>query len=117
MSVMPHFYGGDSIGETYFHTCFACGAKFSTQSPRRLLGELGTRLMVLLVGLAILGFAVSNLVVLLSVLVARDDFFRMPSLFGSLLGLALGVAVTYFGARGAKDALAPVKAHHQNPIL
>ncbi len=73
--------------------------------------------MTLLIGLAILGFAVVYLVDLLGVLVGSGHFFSLTSPLGPLLGLALGGAITYFGALGVKDALAPVKAHFQNPTL
>jgi hypothetical protein len=117
VGVVRHLYGGNPVGETYDHTCFGCGAKFRTQSPRRLLGELSTWLVLTLVGLGIVGFGVFYVFDLFRMFSRGSSYFSVSMIVVPVLAFAVGGWLTKAGALGLRDAFAPVRAHFQNPVF
>jgi hypothetical protein len=116
VATVRHLYGGNPVGETYDHQCFACGATFRTQSPRRLLGELSTWLFLNLLGLAILGFGVFYIYDVISSFASGYGYFRVSIILVPVLSIGLGGALTRFVFQALKEAFEPVRSHFQNPV-
>ena len=117
VGVIAHLYGGNPVGQTYDHTCFSCGAKFRTQSPRRLLGELSTWVVFTLIGLGMIGFGVFYLFDVVRCFSNGDAYFSLSMILVPLLSFGLGGALTRFAFQALREAFEPVRAHFQNPTL
>jgi hypothetical protein len=116
VGVVRHLYGGNPVGETYDHTCFGCGAKFKTQSARRLLGELSPWVFITLLALAIGGFGVFSVFDTVRSIGGTYFSFRLGMIITPLLAFGLGGWATRFAFGGLKDAFAPARADMKNPV-
>ena len=116
VATVRHLYGGNPVGETYDHRCFACGAIFKTQSARRLLGELSTWVFLSLLGLAMLAFGVVYVFDVVSTFAGGHVYFSVKMVLALAISFGLGGLLTRFSFPSLRDAFEPAIAHFKNPV-